>query len=257
MANNKLYWTKDMDGYIEQYLSSNDHITKNRLFSKYLYPPINELSKQVLYFLINKRDIKLSETEIEILIQDCIILIEEKLYKYNKLSGSSFSYFQFVAKNHYVDYFRNEPRRNKYQKISINEQIDSENESFLNQLVFDNDNIMDDAKDEFIKKIKNILKNTKKNKEIYVFSEMLKYLSTVDVLEFSQLESFIESIDKVNRDIKYKILISYGIKIIMRHEEAEGKKVYNNFDWLEEELSSKKKIRPTTRKKPIIKRITV
>jgi hypothetical protein len=97
----KPYFTSETEEAIIQYLSSDDDLFRNKIFSEKIYYPFYKLAENLIHTF------KFYYTEvdnIEDLKHEVITFLLEKLHYFQAGKGKAFSYFSIVGKNYLILY---------------------------------------------------------------------------------------------------------------------------------------------------------
>ena len=112
----KRYWFKEQEKAVVDYINSNDPEEKNKIFSKYLYKPLNKLIENIIFtYKLFRSDVDVKEIQ-----ADCMGFLITKIDKFNPKTGAqAFSYLGTIAKHYLMG-----GKRDAYKYTKSNTDID-------------------------------------------------------------------------------------------------------------------------------------
>jgi hypothetical protein len=134
----RIYFTKDTEDAIVEYLASNDQIERNRIYNEHIEYAFYKLAENIIHtfkFYYTDTD------TIEELKHEVITFLLEKLHLYNPAKGKAFSYFGTIAKRYLIVY-----NENNYKKLQEKADIDESDDEQI--MFYENDKNIEKVFDE-------------------------------------------------------------------------------------------------------------
>jgi len=245
----KRYWTKETENNIKLYILEKNSIKKNKIFEDSLFKPLNKLIENIIhrYKLWN-----FENTGLEDIKQQCIVHLLENINKFDVSRGTkAYSYLGTAIKNYLM---QKQIYAQKIRNISINggddyntDNGDSEfsghsgrnDNNVLNSIkhsyTINDENIMKNMFDDFIKNLDKQLQLPAQEKEIVEWKKFLNSFILICQMNnglggfLENKPTFFNSLRTINNFSSSK---NYQYMNRLKGEYFEFKKKYLNEDYL-------------------------
>lgn len=135
----KRYWFKEQEQAVIDYISTDDTVEKNRIFSKHLYKSLNKLIENIIFtYKLFRSDVDVKELQ-----ADCMGFLITKIDKFNPKTGAqAFSYLGTIAK-HYLMGGKREAYKYTKSNSDIDENIEDLSKKSENSYIIDGEENID------------------------------------------------------------------------------------------------------------------
>lgn len=135
----KRYWFKEQEQAVIDYISTDDTIEKNKIFSKHLYKSLNKLIENIIFtYKLFRSDVDVKELQ-----ADCMGFLITKIDKFNPKTGAqAFSYLGTIAK-HYLMGGKREAYKYTKSNSDIDESIEELSKKSENSYIIDGEENID------------------------------------------------------------------------------------------------------------------